>query len=92
MYPLNEGSTPSRVFNEVRMRFTENEIPNVGSYWHDNHHKRFRVMMITNQGVKEALCDEYPLMVAYRDAQNNFFSLPLDKWYDKMNLIKPSEV
>ena len=73
------------------MRFTEQELPSVGSYWYGQH-KRFRVMMVTNQCVKKELCDEYPLMVAYRDAQNNFFSLPLDQWYDKMNLIKPSQV
>lgn len=97
MYPLNAGSIPAKGFHEVIMRFTEEEIPSIGSYWFDQRNKRFRVLMVTNKRAKKEQYESHPLMVVYTDGMNSrdqsqFWSLLLEQWKQTMTLIPPSLV
>jgi len=79
------------------MRFTEEEIPSIGSYWKDANNKRFRVLMVTNKRAKKEQYELYPLVVVYTDGMNardqsQFWSLPLEQWKQTMTLIPPSLV
>jgi len=79
------------------MRFTEEEVPSIGSYWKDAHNKRFRVLMVTNKRAKKEQYELYPLVVVYTDGMNSrdqsqFWSLLLEQWKQTMTLIPPSQV